>query len=84
MADLNRLKQATDGTVIAYGGVRIARSLLRLDLVDKLHLYVCPIALGEGQPLFTELKHRQKLRLSNTTRYESGATMMHYDLPRAA
>ncbi|HEX6461917.1 MAG TPA: dihydrofolate reductase family protein [Candidatus Saccharimonadales bacterium] len=78
--DVQRLKKETDGTLVSYGGVRFARSLVRLDLVDEIHLDVCPVILGEGQLLFTELTHGTKLRLLKSTTHDSGATEMHYEV----
>jgi dihydrofolate reductase len=34
------------------GGGELARSFLKDDLVDGLHLSVVPVLLGEGIPLF--------------------------------
>jgi dihydrofolate reductase len=80
LEDIQRLKKEIKGTIITYGGVRFARSLLQYDLVDELHLDVCPVILGEGQSLFTDLAHRTQLRLMKTTPYKSGATEMHYEV----
>lgn len=76
--DVQRLKQQTEGTIVCYGGVRFARSLVQNDLVDELHLDICPIILGQGQPLFIDLADRTKLRLLESVVYDSGTTMVHY------
>lgn len=78
--DVRRLKEETKGTIITYGGVRFARSLLQQDLIDELHLDICPVILGEGQSLFTGLTHRTQLRLTKITTHESRATEMHYEV----
>ena len=78
--DVNRLKDATDGSIIRYGGVRFARALLKNDLVDELHVDVYPLILGEGQPLFADLTERSNLQLKKTEKYDSGTVMLHYDL----
>jgi dihydrofolate reductase len=78
--DVRRLKREREGTIVTYGGVRFARSLLRQDLVDEIHLDVCPLVLGAGHPLFTNLTHRTLLRLRESVTYDSGAVMMHYEV----
>ena len=83
IADVQRLKEETEGTLVSYGGVRFARSLIRLDLVDDLHLDVCPIILGKGEPLFTDLSHSSRLRLVKSVTHESGAAEMHYAVRKA-
>ena len=78
--DIKRLKREIKGTIICYGGVRFARSLIQQDLLDEIHLDVCPVILGAGEPLFTDLTHRINLRLLETVTYDSGATMVHYEV----
>lgn len=46
------LKAADGGTIIGYGGARLVSSLLRAGLVDDLHLFVNPVAIGAGMPVF--------------------------------
>jgi len=82
--DVERLKRETEGTIICYGGVRFARTLVQQDLLDDIHLDVCPVILGVGQPLFTDLTHRTHLRLRETVPYDSGATMMHYEVVKTS
>jgi dihydrofolate reductase len=82
--DVQRLKRESTGVIMAYGGVRMARSLLQQNLVDELELDICPIVLGAGQPLFTDTNQCSKFRLRESSTYESGTTMVHYDLTSPA
>jgi dihydrofolate reductase len=82
--DVQGLKQETDRTILIYGGVRIARTFVRQDLLDEIHLDICPVILGVGQPLFTDLTHRTNLRLREALTYDSGTTMTHYDVVQAS
>lgn len=83
VAAIRKLKQETDGLIVSYGGVRLARSLVRLDVLDEIHVDVCPVLLSEGQPLFVDLPHRTDLRLRESATYASGTTMLHYEWKRA-
>lgn len=78
--DVKRLKREHAGIIMAYGGVRMARSLLRQNLIDEIELDICPIVLGAGQPLFIDAKQRSQMRLRESTTYTSGTTMVHYDV----
>jgi dihydrofolate reductase len=78
--DVQRLKRETDGTIVIYGGVRLARSFVKQGLLDEIHLDVCPVILGAGERLFTDSTQRTKLRLKKTVAYDSGATKMHYEV----
>jgi dihydrofolate reductase len=41
------------GGDVALGGAELARAFLAQDLVDELRLYVHPVLVGDGAPLFT-------------------------------
>ena len=46
------LKEGDGGTIIAYGGAQLVSGLIRAGLVDDLHLFVNPVAIGAGLPVF--------------------------------
>jgi dihydrofolate reductase len=49
-----RLKQEqTSGYLLAQGGARFARSLVKTGLIDEYRLIVHPVVLGAGERLFT-------------------------------
>jgi dihydrofolate reductase len=62
--EVAELKRQAGGEIVAHGGAKFARSLARLDLVDVYRLYVFPIVLGAGLPLFSELADPRPLRLT--------------------
>jgi len=82
--DVKRLKHEAKGSIVTYGGVRMARSLLKQGLIDEIHLDICPIVLADGQRLFTDTSHRRPLRLREHATYPSGTTMLHYDVAQPA
>jgi dihydrofolate reductase len=47
---------AGGGDVRVGGGVRTVRSFLAADLVDRLHVAIAPILLGDGQRLWDDLR----------------------------
>jgi dihydrofolate reductase len=50
---ITRLKQErSDGYLLAQGGARFARSLVKTGLIDEYRLVVHPVVLGAGEPLF--------------------------------
>ena len=62
--------KAEDGKpILLHGGARLARSLAALGLIDEYRLYVHPVALGEGMPLFGA---RTRLRLTESQTYPPG------------
>ncbi|MGW7690329.1 dihydrofolate reductase family protein [Streptomyces asiaticus] len=47
--EIGRLKAEPGGEIIAHGGTRFVRSLVRLGLVDRFRFYVVPFAAGTGR-----------------------------------
>lgn len=82
--DVHRLKKETEGTILVYGGVRMARTFIQQDLLDEIHLDICPVILGTGQPLFTDLTHRTTLRLRQAITYATDASEMIYEVVKAS
>ena len=67
------LKAESGGPIIAHGGVRFARSLIAHGLVDRFALLVAPVALGRGEPLFSELERPLALELVEAVTFPGGA-----------
>jgi len=49
---IGHLKAAPGRDIVLYGGVRLAQSMTRHDLIDEYRLAITPVALGKGLPLF--------------------------------
>jgi dihydrofolate reductase len=75
---VSTLKQRAGKDIVVHGGVRTAQDLVRLDLIDEYQLVVPPVALGEGEPLFTNLPDRLKLTLLEVTELEAGGLFLRY------
>lgn len=57
---IGRLKAELDGE-IGLGGANLAQSLTELGLVDEYRLYLHPVVLGHGKPLFAGPRSRLRL-----------------------
>jgi dihydrofolate reductase len=80
---LQTLKDQTEGTIYVSGSGTLVRGMLEDGLVDELHLFVYPIALGSGERLFLDGGSQTKLALQATEPYENGVVHMAYG-PAAA
>jgi dihydrofolate reductase len=68
---------------LVFGSPTATHSLIQLNLIDGFWLFVNPIILGQGIPLFTGIKDKIKLKLSPTTRqFTSGVTELNYTVDR--
>ena len=80
---VNRLKAQPGGDMIAYGGGTFVRDLIAKGLLDELHLFVNPTAIGAGMPVFPHLDSHQQLRLVAARPFDCGITALHYEPKRS-
>lgn len=77
--EIAKLKAEPGGEILAHGGNRFVRSLIKLGVIDQYRLWVLPAAAGRGEPLFTDLDHPLRLRLLESTAFpESGILELIY------
>ena len=77
---VKRIKNESGKDIWLFGGASLTASLLNLGLIDELWLAVHPIILGEGKPLFSNIKNRIPLTLTDTKTYSSGLVALTYTL----
>ena len=51
------------------GGANLAASFARYGLIDEYRIYLQPVVLGAGHPLFPPSETRLRLRLIDTRRW---------------
>lgn len=76
--EVARLK-AEPGEAMNVGGPNLAATFMRLDLIDEYQVYVHPVILGGGKPMFAELDTPLQLRLIETHTFSSGVVWMRYE-----
>lgn len=81
---IRRLKDDTDGTIYISGSGQLVRGLLADGLVDELHLFVYPIALGAGERLFGDGSSPTRLALLSSDAYSNGVVHLSYGPAAAA
>jgi dihydrofolate reductase len=72
--------KARPGGDLALGGADLAASFMAHDLVDEYRLYVHPVVIGRGKPLF-RAGSRTELRLAETRTFGNGVVLLHYRRP---
>lgn len=77
--EVKKLKEGNGKDLVVYGGCSFVASLIREGLIDEFHLYINPVALGNGWPIFNELKDFQRLRLKESITYPSGIVLLMYE-----
>jgi len=71
------LKERPGGDLFI-AGADLAAAFMRHDLIDEYRLYVQPIVLGAGKPMFEPSSRTTSLRLAETRRFGSGVVLLHY------
>jgi dihydrofolate reductase len=75
---IRRLKGQIDGGIYVSGSATLVRAMLADGLVDELHLFVFPLALGAGEKLFAEGGPGVKFALAGNEAYDSGVLHLTY------
>ncbi|GAO41391.1 hypothetical protein FPE01S_01_04030 [Flavihumibacter petaseus NBRC 106054] len=77
-ARINEIKQQPGNDILLFGSPSATHSLLRLNLIDGFWLFVNPIILGKGIPLFEGIQDTIKLKLVTTQQFTNGVTELNY------
>jgi dihydrofolate reductase len=76
--EIRRLKKQPGKAVSIQGSASVVQALARADLIDEYHLYVHPVLLGDGKPLFATGISRQDFELARIKPYANGVVAMSY------
>ena len=66
------------GDLILFGGTSLAGSLTELGLIDEYLIFVRPVVLGGGKPLFAERDTRIGFALAQTRTFDGNVVLLHY------
>jgi len=72
----NQLKNGIGSEIIIFGSPGAGHSLMAENLIDEFWIFVNPIVLGQGIPMFKD--KRIKLKLITSKALNSGVVCMHY------
>jgi dihydrofolate reductase len=75
--EVEALKARYDGD-LALGGADLAAAFLARDLVDEYRIYVHPVRIGRGKPLFAPSDARVQLELVETRTFGNGVVLLHH------
>jgi dihydrofolate reductase len=78
---INEIKQSRSGgskDILLFGSPTATHSLIQLNLIDGYWLFVNPIILGRGIPLFVDINDKIKLKLLTTRQFTCGVTELNY------
>jgi dihydrofolate reductase len=84
---INEIKKQTGNEILLFGSPTATHSLIEQNLIDGYWLFVNPIILGQGIPLFTGInpngyRDKTKLKLLSTHQFRCGVTELNYSVDR--
>ena len=77
--NINKLKQQDGKNILIFGSPGASQSLLNEGLIDEFWLFVNPIILGQGMPLFKDITGTTKLKLVESKTFACGVIALHYE-----
>ena len=77
VAFVEELKARPGGDIHLSGGAQLARTLIRLGLVDRYRLFVYPV-VSAGARWFDEIGEQRGLELESATAYSNGVVGLYY------
>lgn len=75
---INEIKQQEGNEILLFGSPTATHALMQQNLIDGYWLFVNPIILGKGIPLFVDVKDKILLDLVSTQQFTSGVTELNY------
>jgi dihydrofolate reductase len=75
--EVNKLKEQP-GINMSVGGADLASTFMQLGLIDEYCLYVHPVILGSGKPMFRQLSEKILLRFVETRKFGNGVVLLRY------
>ena len=77
--EVNALKKAKGGDIIAYGGGTFVSSLIKHGLIDEFQLFINPAAIGKGMAIFKEVTGKMNFNLVKSTSFACGIVVLHLE-----
>jgi dihydrofolate reductase len=81
--EINKLKHSSGSEILMFGSPSATHALMAENLIDGYWLFVNPILLGQGIPLFKNINDQTALALVSTNIFPSGVVCLQYDVKRS-
>ena len=77
--EIPRLREREGKDLVVWGSLTLVNSLAQARLVDEYQLWLLPIVLGRGTPLFAEGVRSITMHLLEAKTSDKGATLLRYE-----
>lgn len=76
--EINAIKEQDGKNILIFGSPSASHALMKEGLVDEFWLFVNPILLGKGMPLFKDVTHPVNLKFKSSNTFDGGVIALHY------
>ena len=76
--EITNLKNQPGRNILIFGSPSAAHALMEYNLIDEYWLFINPVLLGRGIPVFANIKEKINLRPLMTKVFPCGVTALHY------
>jgi dihydrofolate reductase len=81
--EIGKLKQQAGGDLMIFGSPKLTHLLAELGLVDEYLMYLNPVVIGAGTPLFEAGGKPSTLKLLEEKQFNAGVIVLRYALDRS-
>ncbi len=76
--EINKVKQSTEKEILVFGSPTAGHSLMAANLIDGYWLNINPVLLGNGIPVFKDIRTKTDLSLVTSRVFSSGVVYLDY------
>lgn len=80
--EIGKLKAGVGSEILLFGSPSATHALMAENLIDAYWLFVNPVLLGQGIPLFKNIGDKTALTLVDSKIFSSGVVCLSYDVKR--
>ncbi len=77
-AQIRGVKEKNGKQIVMFGSPAAVRSMINENLIDELWLFVNPVLVGKGIPMFPQLEQRKPLELLEEKRCKNGVVLLKF------
>lgn len=78
--EIIKLKESSGKDIVVFGSPSAGHLLMEENLIDDYWLFINPILLGDGIPMFSSIRHKTQLKLIEQIAFASGVLGVHYKI----
>jgi dihydrofolate reductase len=80
--EINKLRQQPGKNILIFGSPSAVHFLMEHHLIDDYWLFINPVILGQGIPLFANIQQKIKLKLLTTKTFLNGVIALNYTVDK--